>query len=215
MIERLDGVTRFSIEGVLVDPRVRDAFMADDVIDGGFNSQAIASNADEVLVGRVADRQVAAEKPLDEVRDEIRDQLVAEQTIGLSRGAAVAALDDLASGTSPTDVATRASVDWERLEGTPRQNDEVDDAILATGFALEAATDDRAVEVAQLADGSSVLVLLTAARLGDYSAMTEADRTSLAKQVSQMATSRSYMSLINALRQDASLDRVNFADEGE
>ena len=214
-IERLEGVTRFSIEGVLVDPRVRDAFLADDVINGGFNSQAIASNADEVLVGRLANRQPASEKPLIEVRDEIRERLVAEQTIALSRRAADAALDDLVGGSSPTDVATRANTDWDRLEGTPRQNDEVDDAILATGFALEASTDDRAAEVAQLADGSSVLVLLTAARLGDYSAMTEADRTSLSTQVSQMATSRSYMSLINALRQDASLDRVNFTDEGE
>ena len=214
-LERLDGVTRFSREGVLADPRVRDAWMADDVLEGGFNSQALASSTDEALVGRVALRHRAAERPLDEVREGIREQLVAEQTIALSRTAADAAFADLETGTSPPDVATRAGTDWERLEGTLRQNTTVDDAILRTGFSLEVDDDQRSASVTQLADGSSALVLLTAARLGDFSAMTETDRSTLSSQIDQLATNRSYLSLINALRQDASLDRVDFADDGE
>ena len=151
--------------------------------------------------------------PLEDGRDEIEQLLVSEQTVALSRAAADAALADLQGGSSPTDVATRAGVDWSRLEGTQRQNPDIDRAILTTGFSLEASADDRAAEIAGLTDGSSALVLLTAARLGDFSAMTEADRTALSSQISQLATSRSYLSLINVLRQEASLDRVSFAAE--
>ena len=210
-VEPLDGIARASRDGLLADTGVRDALFGDDVLLEGFNSRAVATE-DEVVVGRLRADHPATERPLDEVREEIRTQLANERAQGLAEQAAFDALTALAAGDSPASVAERTSKDWQREDGVQISGGEAaPPAIVQTAFEMTApASGERETEVATLADGSRAVVVLSGVSLADYGALVEAERNVIADGKQRLNAEQHYTALLDTLRDDASISAISF-----
>jgi len=76
-----DWITRDGAEGILGAPKVIAAAFSEDVLISGNNSEAIELNPEHVMVLRVVDHEEAAIRPLDQVKQAIRDKLRVEKAI--------------------------------------------------------------------------------------------------------------------------------------
>ena len=214
-IERLDGATATGGQGILAERHVRDALFGEDVLLEGFNSRVVATAAGDAVVARLRHRHPATERPLDEVREAIRDSLAKAQAQGLAEAAAFTALSQLAGGATAAEVEQNSGVDWQRADGVQRNAEDVPPAIIEVAFKLDApASGERAVEVALLDNGSRAVVLLSAVTLGDYGALTETERTAIGEALQQLNAQRDYAALLANLRADAAIDAIDFNQGG-
>ena len=206
----LEGVTRSTRTGILATSAVHQAAFGDEVLAEGYNSPAVAT-PDAGIVIRLRQRHPPTERPLDEVRAEIREQLAVERARQLTEDAAFDALTRLADGATPTELANETGIEWQRADGTERMNQSVPAEILAVGFEMAAPDEgQRESDIAALASGSRALVVLSDVRLGDYSAMSELDRTSLARSLAQLVGNQDIGALVRTLRTDASINAIDF-----
>ena len=213
-IEPLDGVAESSRDGILAERDVREALFGEDVLLEGFNSRVAASADGEAIVGRLRTRHPAAERSLDEVREEIRDTLAKAKARGAAEAAAFKALSQLAGGSTAAEVEQSSGVDWRRADGIQFNNTDVPAPIVKAAFKLSAPkSGERAVEVAILDNGSQAVVLLSHVELGDYTALTETDRTAIGESLQRMNGERDYAALLATLRGDAAIDTIDFNEE--
>ena len=212
-VETVEGVSRSDRDGIFSDPGVRDALFSDEVLVQGFNSRAVATAGGEAVVGRLRTRHPATERPLTEVRDEIRDRIARLRGQELAEQAAAAALSSLAGGDTPAAAADQAGVEWQRADGAAQTDADVPRAVLTTAFTMAApATGEREIDIATLADDSRAVVLLSNVTLGDYATLGEAERNALATSLTQLGAARDAAALIATLRAEASIEAIDFAE---
>ena len=208
-VERLDGAARTDADGMLADRAAREEWFSDEVLLEGFNSRAIVTG-DAVVVARLRDRYPATERPLSEVRDEIRAKLARDRAEQLADGAAFDALTGLAAGETPAEIASRHALDWQTADAVQLASDTVPVAIVRAAFEMAApAEGERQTEVATLANGSRALVLLSNVALADYGTVAETDRSSLTTSLARLSAQRDMAALLASLRADASIDALN------
>ncbi len=210
-IETLDGVTRSSNAGIFQDADVRQAAYGDEVLVEGFNSAAVAT-AEAAVVIRLRQRHPPTERPLEDVREEIRGRLALESARRRTEDGAFDALTQLADGATPTELADATGIAWQRADGMDRTNQSVPAEIRATAFEMRAPEPgNRTFEIAVMGNGSRALVVLSNVALGDYAATSEADRNVLARSLDQLAANRELDALVRTLRHDASISAIEFA----
>lgn len=213
-VEPLDGVLRDSTEGILADRAVREALFADDVLLEGYNSEAVATSDNQAIVARLRQRHPQEQRPLAEVREEIRIAVIDDAARAMAERAAFEALAALAEGSPATDIATETGVVWERKDGMRIDETEVPQPIVRTAFKMPVpAPDERSTDVAVFDDGSRAVVVLSAVNLADYDALTEADRSAVAQSLQSAAASRDRAALLATLRSDASVSTISFEAE--
>lgn len=209
-IERLDGVTRNSRDGIMGDAPVHDVAFSDEVLVEGFNSRAV-STPDEIVVIRLRGRHPSVERPLGELRDEIRGAVARERARGMAEEAAFNALGRYADGATPAEIADESGLEWRTADAVARDSIGVPPAVLALAFEMTAPPPgERQSDIATLADGSRALVLLSAVTLGDYDALTEDERGNLARSLEQLRASQDLASVVRSLRTDASISMIDF-----
>ena len=214
-VEPLDGIVRDSTAGVFADRAVRDALFADDVLLEGYNSEAVATaDNQEAIVGRLRQRHPQAQRPLAEVREEVRAALLDDSARAMAERAAFEALAALAEGSPATEIATKTGVGWERKDGMGIDETEVPQPIVRTAFKMAVpAPDERGTDVAVFDDGSRAVVVLSAVSLADYDALTEADRNAVAQALQSAAAGRDRAALLATLRSDSSVSTIDFKAE--
>lgn len=210
VIERLDGVTRNGRDGILGDAAVRDVAFSDEVLVEGFNSRAVAT-PDEIVVIRLRDRHPSVEMPLDEVRDDVREAVARDRARALAEEAAFNALARFADGATPTEIADETGVEWQRADSVTRDATDVPQAVLTLAFGMTAPPpDERQWDIATLADGSRALVLLSGVTLGDYGALTEDERNDMARSLEQLRAGQDLGAVVRGLRTEASISMIDF-----
>ena len=214
-VEPLDGIVRDSAEGMLADRAVRDALFADDVLLEGYNSEAVASaDNQEAIVGRLRQRHPQAQRPLAEVREEVRAAFLDDSARAMAERAAFEALAALAEGSPATEIATKTGVGWERKDGMRIDETEVPQPIVRTAFKMAVPEPgERGTDVAVFDDGSRAVVVLSAVNLADYDALTEADRNAVAQALQSAAASRDRAALLATLRSASSVSTIDFEAE--
>lgn len=209
-IERLDGVTRSGRDGILSDAVVHDVAFSDEVLVEGFNSRAVAT-PNEIVVIRLRDRHPSVEKPLDEVRDAVRDAVARERARALVEEASFNALARFADGATPAQIADETGVGWQRADSVTRDATDVPQAVLTLAFEMTAPPpDERQSDIATLADGSRALVLLSGVTLGDYGVLTEDERNYMARSLEQLRANQDLGAVVRSLRTEASISTIDF-----
>ena len=200
------GITRDAGEGPFTDAALRQALFQPDVLVEGYNSPAIRVGEDAV-VARVAARHPPAERPLDEVREEIRATMAAERGGEQAAVATLAALAQLREGTEVSEIAAAVGSEWVVREDVSGSADGAPQAILNAAFKLDPPPPGgrSAIDVETPPDGYA-LVAVTRVALGDYAAMTEADRATLRDQLGTLAEDRDLTALIESLRAAADIE---------
>ncbi len=200
------GITRDAGEGPFTDAALRQALFQPDVLVEGYNSPAIRVGEDAV-VARVATRHPPAERPLDEVREEIRAIMAAERGGEQAAVATLAALAQLREGAEVSEIAAAVGSEWVVREDVSGSADGAPQAILNAAFKLDPPPPGgrSAIDVETPPDGYA-LVAVTRVEPGDYAAMTEADRATLRDQLATLAEDRDLTALIESLRATADIE---------
>jgi len=84
-VKTSDWITRQGGQGILASPKVVGAAFSEDVMIAGNNSEAIELDPEHVMVLRVVDHEERTIRPLDAVREQIRDRLRAERAVEKAR----------------------------------------------------------------------------------------------------------------------------------
>ena len=186
-------------------PVVQAAF-GEDVVDSGRNSKLVELADDQVLVLRVTGHNVPKTKPLEEVRDQIRAELVRERTQELAEAAAAAFLADVEKGGDPAALATKGGGTWHPAAWVMRTDNAVPTEVLSAAFAMrkaEAGTPQR--QAIALTNGSHAVVALTGVQAGEPAGLTQAERDQRQKQLSDQSARAELTAYIDSVRDAASI----------
>jgi peptidyl-prolyl cis-trans isomerase D len=186
-------------------PVVQAAF-GDDVVDSGRNSKLVELADDDVLVVRVTAHNTPKTKPLDEVRDQIRAELLRERTQELAEQAAAAFLTDVEKGGDPAALAATHSGTWHAATWVLRTDDMVPKEVLSAAFGMrkvDAGSLQR--EAIALANGSHAVVVLSGVQAGEPSSLTQAERDQRQKQLSDQSARAEVTAYIDSVRDDATV----------
>ncbi|MEO8467725.1 MAG: SurA N-terminal domain-containing protein [Gammaproteobacteria bacterium] len=186
-------------------PVVQAAF-GEDVVDSGRNSKLIELADDQVLVLRVTGHNLPKTKPLEEVRDQIRAELVRERTQELAETAAASFLADLEKGGDPAMLAAKAGGTWHAAAWVMRTDNSVPTEVLSAAFAMrkvEAGAPQR--EAIALQNGGHAVVALSGVQSGEPSGLTQAERDQRQKQLSDQSARAELTAYIDSVRDAASI----------
>lgn len=104
----------------LASPRLLSALFSDDVRLNRRNTEAIEIAPGQLVSARIVEYRAAQRKPLDEVRDEVRRRVVAEESARLARAAGEARLAELKAGKAePSGFGPVRTVSRANAEGLP------------------------------------------------------------------------------------------------
>lgn len=135
-IQTSGWITRAGGEGLAANEAVIKAAFSDAVLKDRLNSTPIQLSGDRQVVLRVQDYRDAAQKPLEEVRADIRAQLEQQAAAAVARSRAEAALEQARAGKALTAIAENTAAKLLQPGWVERGNSELAESIVATLFAL-------------------------------------------------------------------------------
>lgn len=159
-------VTRSGGEGVAGNEAVIKAAFSDSVLKDGLNSTPIQLSGDRQVVVRVAEQQDAQRRPLDAVRDQIRQTLTEQAASKLARKQAEAALEAARGGDDLRTLAGDGPGEFRDVGWVNRNGDRMSGALRDKLYTLPrpggdapsygmATSDDGLVAVLRLTDVES------------------------------------------------------------
>lgn len=104
-IQTTDWFTRAGGSGIAAIEAVKQAAFSPEVLNDGENSKPIPASSDALVVVRKAEYEAARQLPLDEVKDRVREVLIAEGAAKLAKEAADALVAEVKAGKSLREVA--------------------------------------------------------------------------------------------------------------
>jgi peptidyl-prolyl cis-trans isomerase D len=167
---------------------VVQAAFADEIVDSGRNSELIELSEDHVLVLRVTEHHIPTTRPLDEVREQIREDLTRERAIGLAEEAAQAFFTDIEQGADPAERAAAHGGTFTPAAWVMRTDAGLPTEVLSTAFGMpkiDGGVPQR--EVVALANGGQAVVILTGVQAGEPASMTQEERDQRQRQLADQA----------------------------
>ena len=183
-VQSIDGFTRQGGGPFGAERKVIDAAFSDEVLQERQNSPAISLGDDRVLVLRVVDHQLPAQRPLEEVRATIEEELRNEAAGKAAERAAAAAVDKLAGGASWIDVTEELGVTPSQAMTIRRTGEGLPPALTRAVFSAPVPQAERPVAgTAVLDTGDSVVFVVNSARAGRLAGPGTAEYAEQAQQV--------------------------------
>lgn len=211
-VESVDGIVRSTSSGLFANQQLRDAAFSEEVLDKGFNSKAVEFEESKAAVLRVRTRHEPAERPLDEVREDVIATIRAEKADVAIEQSATEALVQLEAGDSADSVTRSTGVAWQTAAQASRSQAGIPEAVLKKAFELPlargetSAGTERAVARVTLDDGQA-LVVITSIRDGDIESMTEQEAQSLAQYFKGRVGELEFTALYRTVEDDAGVRR--------
>ncbi len=200
------GVSRSRGDGVFANASLRDAVFASEVLDNGYNTQAVALTDNRAVVVRVKARYEPEAIPLDDVRDDIRAAIASEKARVALRQAQQNALARVRSGESVSAVADDYGLGWQTFELVSRSSADAPRAVLSAAFSLPRPGErEKSVGEATLDDGSVAVVTVTRVVDGDVSVMAEREIESMRGFLGNRVASLDFAGLTTTLEREASI----------
>lgn len=208
-LETATGVSRNAGAGIFSDGALRAAAFDTEVLDDGFNSEALRTSDDAVVVLRIEDQQVPELKPLAEVRDSIVAQLKSDAATLALEAQASELYDQLLAGSATTAIARESGLRWERVEAAKRQETGAPREVVQTAFTVNRPGEgERSVGQATLANGDRALVVVRAVRDGSRGALTSAELEAVKNQITRLSSDLEFDGFQRTLRDSASVRRA-------
>jgi peptidyl-prolyl cis-trans isomerase D len=184
-------------------PVVQAAF-ADEIVDSGRNSELVELEETHVLVLRVVDHHIPTTKPLEEVREQIRAELMRERAIELAEEAASAFLMDIETGGDPAARAEAHGGQWSAAAWVTRTDTNVPTEVLSSAFGMPKATADAPQrQRVALANGGQAVVVLTGVEAGEPATMSQEERDQRQRQLADQAARAEFAGYLGNVRQSA------------
>lgn len=202
-VREITGVTRdggtapFDHAGL-----VRQLF-SDDVLNGGYNTELIDVGDNLSVVARVREHREAQQLPLADVRDQIRERLVMQETREALADRADAIIASLEQGDSPEDIEVG---EWQSYGAQGRNAGGIAPAVMQTAFSLPRPDEGAASYGSTVSAQQAAVVALDAVNAG------EADRDGqefeqLRQFLASLEGQREYTAYQQYLREQAEIER--------
>lgn len=206
-VETSDWFERGAGTGIASDLRVRNQAFSDGVLVEKLNSEAIELGPDRVAFIRLNERQEPETRPLDDVRNQIRQELVDQRARELGEETGAAALAELENGKTLNDLALEWNspvVDHGFVE---RRQSDIDAALLSTAFTMPRPEQGPVYEGQPMASGEYAIIELSAILTND----SEADQAALDRLASAQANAE-YQSVMQFVADQAEVVRTPIED---
>lgn len=189
-------------EGVASNESFRLAAFGEDVIEGGNNSEVIQFDDGRAVVLRIVEKQPATHRPLADVRDSIRNELIRQGAQRLAEEAGKTVRERLGRGDG-VDAIVREfpAASWHAPALLGREDADVPAEVLDTAFAMPRPSQDRpAVDGTLLGDGDYAVIALYEVVDGDLGSVTDAERNAQRGELLRREAQRDGADLAAALR---------------
>lgn len=206
-VQTVDDVTRDSGTGVATNPAVRKAAFSDAVLAQGNNSDPIQIGPNHVVVVRVKGHMPSEPLPLEAVRTQIYNILKQQRAAEQASALAVSLADQVKKGANPAALA-----DTEKTKGVSytapafvqRNDPKVPPQILSSAFtAPDPASAGRSVETVALDNGDQAVLIVSAVKPGEVSALKDQDRLKQLRDLSRAEGDAEFGAYLAYLRQQA------------
>ncbi|MDH3830116.1 MAG: SurA N-terminal domain-containing protein [Gammaproteobacteria bacterium] len=207
-IQETDWVSMSDGSGVAQHANVREALFSEDVLDNGNNSAAIEIGPDHVVVIRVLERQESAQKPIETVKEQIRQITVAEKSRAQAQAKGEQYLADLRSSVTDLDtIATAESLQVQETESITRVAAEPGAEVIAAAFAAAAPVADKPVHEGVLtAAGDYVIIALEEVKAGDFSSLPPVAQKQLWGNLNRLLGVAELAAVMSTLKAQASIE---------
>ena len=193
-------------EGLFANTQVINAAFSDDVLEAGFNSDAIEINDSQAIVLRLQERQEASFRPMEEVEGEIavilRTELERERAMDLGQ-------EILATLVQDEDISlilAENELEWVEQNGITRDSIAINREITNAVFSLPIPSGNGPIyEGVALTNGTYVVVELNDVQVGDLASMPDAERESIEESVLGERSQSLFSSYLNYLRANADI----------
>jgi len=188
-------------------PVVQAAF-SPPVLEQGENSGPIELAEDRVVVVRVAAHNLPEQQPFEEVREQVREELVLTEAQRLAADAAQAFIAAYAADVDLSELAASLKGQWTAPAWIERANSSVPTQVVATAFRLaKPAPGAPTLEPVPLASGDYAVLLLSAVEPGNVDDVTAEERDAIARQLTDQAAMFELTGYSGAIR-DAATVRI-------
>jgi peptidyl-prolyl cis-trans isomerase D len=193
--------------GIASNPKVREAAFSDDVLQGGKNSEAIELTQDHVVVVHLKEHKPPALRPLNDVRDEIRQLLRIEAAKSKAKEAGDEFVSRLKKGEDAAAVAAQLKVKWERPGYIGREDAKVNQQIRDAAFHQIPATDGKPVFDGQaLSSGDFAVYGLYGVKEGDPASADKKTVESLKSSLEREHGQDVFKAYVDALRSQMKIE---------
>lgn len=198
--------TRRGAAGVFANPRVVAAAFSDDVLKQGYNSEPIELGENHVLVLRMVEHKEARQRPLSEVQDQVKQQVIQEKARAATLTAGEAAVKQLTAGESSEAVAKSLALEWKVSGPVTRSAKGIDSAVLKEAFKLaKPAAEGTSFGGVVLSSDDYGLIQLNKVVDGDPATMDKAAREALKRRLAGVQANNAQLNLVNTLKAPAKI----------
>lgn len=166
-VQTSDWFDRLSGQGIAVEPKVRQMAFSAEVLQQGLNSDAIELDNARVVFIRLNQLRPAAVKPLDQVQELIKSELVTIKAREQSLKSGMAALAELSAGKTLDDLAVEWSASISDHGFVERNQSEIDGTILRRTFSMPKPEQRPVFEGLSVAGGNYAIIELSAVLSND------------------------------------------------
>lgn len=161
-VQNTDWFARAGGAGIAALDPVKQAAFSPEVLTDGENSKPLTASPDSVVVIRKSEYEPARQKPLDEVRDAVREAVTVSEASRLAKAAAEALLAEVKGGAELKVAATARKLEVKYSGDAKRRQADVDAAVLEAAFKLPRPEAGKA-EVRMVETGRDAVVLALSA----------------------------------------------------
>jgi len=212
-IQTTDMFAKSGGKGIAANPKVLNSAFSEDVLGRGYNSEPIELGENHVVVIRVKDHQQAKPKTLDEVKDQIKNQIIAEKARQRAEQTGANIIEQLTKGeATPSAAAKIANTEWKQAGNVKRSDHSIDVKIIKQAFQLSRPAQDKSVfGGVQLASGDYAVMGVSKVTDGDPAKIDEAKRKTLERNLISMDGEAAYDNYLQSLKSSATivLDKNN------
>jgi peptidyl-prolyl cis-trans isomerase D len=206
-VQTSDWFDRVSGDGIALEPKVRQVAFSAEVLQQELNSEAIELDNERVVFIRLNQLRPAAVKPLDQVRELIKSELVTIRAREQSLKSGMAALADLKVGKTFDDLALEWSASISDFGFVERNQSGIDAALLKRSFSMSKPEQGPVFEGLSVAGGNYTIIELSAVLSNDGNT----DRKAL-DELTQARAGAEYQAALKMLADRADVVRTPLQD---
>ena len=202
-VQQSDWVPKTGGTGPLSNAAIISTVFSPDALENRLNSEIIELSVDDYIVVRVIDYEPETIRPLEEVRDEIRVTLEAENRKNLVEEKARSLLAEIETGKRLDEVAADGDYSFDNEKEIGREEADVAPQIRGKAFSMAPAEGAAPVwDIVELANGGYAVVGLHSVTDGDVAAVSQQERDSLRQSISVDRGREMFASYVDELREE-------------
>ncbi len=202
-VREISGITRDGGPAPFDHAGLVRQLYSDDVLNGGYNTELIDVGDNLSVVARVREHREAQQLPLAEVRDQIRERLVAQETREALAERADAIIASLEQGAPAADIE---ALQWQSYEAQGRNAGGIAPAVMQTAFSLPRPNEGAASYGSTVSADQAVVVALDAVNAGDVNRDGQ-EFEQLRQFLASLEGQREYTAYQQYLRDQAEIER--------